>query len=503
MSDSITGLGFGVGLATGVVVTALAKYLFSLSDNKSASQQLTSPATTTTTSGSTVVDMDKLRRSNIDITLARLENEFGIPSQRLQAIVKSFANELKKGLADDNQMFLQIPSFVSNRPTGTELGSYLALDLGGTNFRVCEVLLEGQGRVRIRQKKYPLTEELKSGSGKQLFDFFAVKVAEFLDEHGLPRDIKTTLGFTFSFPVTQTGINQGALCFWNKGFSCEGVVGHDVCELLQSALTRQGLNITVSALVNDTVGTLVAHAYTDPQTYVGIILGTGTNAAYVERVENITKWNGPIPPNGEMIMNTEWGGFNEPAVLNITKYDKTIDRASANPGIQVFEKLISGMYLGEITRQVIVDLISTGELFRGQSSPAINKGYSFETAFMSRIERDHTLELADTKAVLEDLLKVPATTIDDRRIVKRICELVGTRAARLSAAATAAIITKINKLDGCTVAIDGSLFEHYPHFANRMRDALHELLGLSAENIVLTLAHDGSGQGAALIAAVA
>ncbi len=74
----------------------------------------------------------------------------------------------------------------------------------------------------------------------------------------------------------------------------------------------------------------------------------------------------------------------------------------------------------------------------------------------------------------------------------------------------AAIITKMNRLNGCTVAIDGSVFVNYPHYANRMKDALRELVGLTAENIVLAqgnnnfeiyfVARDGSGQGAALIA---
>lgn len=52
------------------------------------------------------------------------------------------------------------------------------------------------------------------------------------------------------------------------------------------------------------------------------------------------------------------------------------------------------------------------------------------------------------------------------------------------------------------MAIDGSVFEHYPHFKNRMYDALREIFGLSADNINLALARDGSGVGAALIAAV-
>ncbi len=101
------------------------------------------------------------------------------------------------------------------------------------------------------------------------------------------------------------------------------------------------------------------------------------------------------------------------------------------------------------------------------------------------MSRDHTIELSDTKFVLEEIVKVAETSVEDRRIVKRVCELVGTRAARLSAAGVAALATKMNRLDGCTVAIDGSLFEHYPHFGNRMRDALREVLGITAENIIL------------------
>jgi hexokinase len=106
--------------------------------------------------------------------------------------------------------------------------------------------------------------------------------------------------------------------------------------------------------------------------------------------------------------------------------------------------------------------------------------------------------------LLEDIFNIKApTSLRDRRMVKRVCELVGTRAARLSAAGIAALVTKTNRLNQCTVAIDGSLFEHYPHFGNRMRDALREMLGLSADNILLEQARDGSGQGAALIAALA
>ena len=138
--------------------------------------------------------------------------------------------------------------------------------------------------------------------------------------------------------------------------------------------------------MNDTVGTLMAHAYTDPQTYIGVILGTGTNAAYVEKQSEIEKAD-YASPTGEMIINTEWGAYNEASVLPITKYDRALDRASSNPKSQIFEKMISGMYLGEITRLILLDLISTGELFFGEGSKELATAYSFDTAYMSRIER--------------------------------------------------------------------------------------------------------------------
>lgn len=62
---------------------------------------------------------------------------------------------------------------------------------------------------------------------------------------------------------------------------------------------------------------------------------------------------------------------------------------------------------------------------------------------------------------------------------------MATRSARLAAAGVAAIITKMNRLNDCTVAIDGSVFVNYPHYANRMKDALREVVGITAENIVL------------------
>ena len=63
------------------------------------------------------------------------------------------------------------------------------------------------------------------------------------------------LGFTFSFPCEQQGLAKASLVKWTKGFSCEGVEGQDVVQLVQEAIERRGdVKIEVCAILNDTTG---------------------------------------------------------------------------------------------------------------------------------------------------------------------------------------------------------------------------------------------------------
>lgn len=109
---------------------------------------------------------------------------------------------------------------------------------------------------------------------------------------------------------------------------------------------------------------------------VGCIFGTGCNAAYMENCGSIPKLKHlNLPDDTPMAINCEYGAFdNEHKVLPITKYDTVIDEESPRPGQQAFEKMIAGLYLGEIFRLVIVDLHENKNiLFEGQDiSPSRN-----------------------------------------------------------------------------------------------------------------------------------
>ncbi|KAG0256297.1 glucokinase [Mortierella polycephala] len=441
------------------------------------------------------------------LALQALIEEFTITPELFQAIKRNFMEGMLKGLKKDGETMAMVTSYVIGRLDGSETGSYLALDVGGTNLRVVSVHLTGGGEINTRQTKYRIDEHLKVGDAKSLFDFMAVCVDSFLDEHQIVvrGDSQIELGFTFSFPVLQTAINRGTLISWTKGFNAAGMVGKDPVAFLQDAFNRRHIPVRVAALVNDTVGTLLAHAYTHPNTIMGVILGTGCNGAYIEKVSNIEKWKGKTPAD-EMIINMEFGAFDkERQILPLTMFDNKLDRKSVNPNKQILEKMIAGMYLGEITRNVLLNLIDRRLLFEGHISPDLNHMWTFETAYMSTIEADNTPTLHATRKILESTLSFPQTTLNDRQIVKIVVELVGMRAARLSAAAIAAILDHTGawkvKSD---IGIDGSLFEYYPSFDTDIMDGLEEAFGPEArKNVSIGLAQDGSGVGAALCALLA
>ena len=84
------------------------------------------------------------------------------------------------------------------------------------------------------------------------------------------------LGLCFSFPMEQNALDSGTLVRWSKGFSCPGAVGTDVARALEAACRARGAPVHVSALVNDTVGTLAAARYVDGDDAVAaLVLNAG------------------------------------------------------------------------------------------------------------------------------------------------------------------------------------------------------------------------------------
>jgi len=433
--------------------------------------------------------------------IAYLDKLFALSVNDLKNMINEMHTEMQNGLSGYTSSLPMIPSFV-NIPEGNEKGHFLALDLGGTNFRVVKVVLDGKGGALVTaSSKYVLKKKDIQGTGEDLFNFIALCIKEFVNENNIEESEIVDLGFTFSFAVEQTNIAAGTLIGWSKGFTSSGVVGEDVVVCLNEALRRNGIfNIRVAALVNDTVGTLVAKNYTEKTCDVGVILGTGTNACYSETMANITKWRG-VRHNKSMIINMEWGIFDK---LPLTYYDKILDKNTANPKDHILEKMISGLYLGELMRLILRDMASRGIYFNDKDMLGFARIGSFKTEYMSRIVEDSSLNLVDVEAFMKEygFVSITKETIE---VMKEVSLIIAGRSAKLAGTAIGAVIAwKDPELrEKHTVGIDGSLFEKFPGYADMMYKVLNVLFGDKSDKIRLDIAKDGSGKGAAIIAAIA
>ncbi|XP_035522916.1 hexokinase-2-like [Morone saxatilis] len=432
---------------------------------------------------------------------------FCLSLEKLQEVSARLKKALVRGLGKHSHHkapVKMLPTFVRATPDGTEKGDFLALDLGGTNFRVLHVRVveEMQKVLKMDSQICAIPQEMMLGTGEQLFDHIAACLSDFL----VSQDLKgqtLPLGFTFSFPCEQKEIDKSILIRWTKGFNCSGVEGKDVVMLLKEAIHRRGdYDIGSVAMVNDTVGTMMSCGYRDKSCEIGMIIGTGTNACYMEEMKNVKRAEGE---DGRMCINTEWGGFGDDGSLQdiLTEFDKVVDKMSINPGVHTFEKMISGMYLGEIVRLVLVRLTEVKLLFKGQTSEALRTPGSFETKFISEIEeQDNGLENAQN--ILTKLgLK---WELVDSRVVRLVCDTISSRSARLCAAALATIANRIRVNRGLdhlktTVGVDGTVYRKHPNFSDKLKAAVR-LLAPQCD-ITFLVSEDGSGKGAAMVTAVA
>nr|QNL10624.1 hexokinase [Haematococcus lacustris] len=459
---------------------------------------------------------------------------------------------LQRDITADGRHMLMLPSFVLKLPDGTETGDAYAIDLGGTNFRVMHVRLSEQRSLVAAQELHEvaLPVEVYTGSCTQLFDFLAHTLTGFIREHGGCNSMKAgglpVVGFCFSFPTHQTALDAGVLLDWTKNFTCVGAIGQDPVKLLSEALERAGQPCHIAALLNDSVAVLAAHRYLEPSTSIAVIIGTGTNACYVERLGALTKWR-PTSPSGQLldlapetetVVNVEWGSFWSPALPHCAE-DWEVDAATAHQGKGMFEKLLSGMFLGEVARRMLLRLVADTKLLGDwSSSPDAARVMAtlavkgvLTTAHLAAIVEDRSPRLTITAQVLSEALGAGQKLApwSSRRVVRCVCEMVARRSALMLALGLRALLIHTGwvaanratgeeasqttatsrSTDRCatgytTVAFDGGVYAKFGAYRDMLRAALDHLLGPELSSKVhFELSHDGSCFGAAVLAVAA
>jgi hexokinase len=176
--------------------------------------------------------------------------ELVLTNDQLEKVSSLLLNEFNEGLRRETNAFASVkmfPTFVRDVSNGKEEGKYLALDLGGTNFRVLLIELHGD-QFLMDNQIFSVPQQIMLGSGEELFDHIAQCLASFMEQKNV-KQYKLALGFTFSFPCVQQGLTKARLVSWTKGFNCSGVEGEDVVQLLRNAIKRRGVRIDYFLIV--------------------------------------------------------------------------------------------------------------------------------------------------------------------------------------------------------------------------------------------------------------
>lgn len=277
--------------------------------------------------------------------------------------LERFLEHMRKGLAGVPQpdAMPMIPTYLAlGRKVPTE-EPVIVMDAGGTNFRICTVTFDRKMEAKVEHfKKFPMPGTDREISGDEFYNTIADTLLPYLE-------YSRKIGFCFSYACEIQPNRDGRILNFSKEVRCPEAVGSLVGESLKKVLKEKGVEEDVHiVLLNDTVAALLGgYAKTNAREYdgnCGFILGTGTNCAYLESNENITKLRGKINPFSNMIINMETGDYR---IDSLSPIDREIDALTNAPGTYSFEKLISGRYQGLQALYTIREAIESTDLFSG------------------------------------------------------------------------------------------------------------------------------------------
>ena len=279
-----------------------------------------------------------------------MENIFDLTTEQLREIANNLQAKIEEGLKKDGMEILDIPTHISPKKD-IEDGKVLALDWGGTNFRVAIVEFKNGKPSVIESKKKPLSA--KETTGFKQDDLFNEMASLICELENLDESV-TQIGYCFSYPAASRLNGDAILLRWTKSIEIWDMVEQPVGEPLMKFLNNyKNIRTTFTNIkvINDTVACLFAGlSEAGYDSYMGLIVGTGTNMASLMQLDKIEKLNSK--EEGVIPVNLESGNFKPP---HLTVVDGLVDAMSNNKGNQLFEKAISGGYVGEVFRTVFMN----------------------------------------------------------------------------------------------------------------------------------------------------
>ncbi len=376
-----------------------------------------------------------------------IEQELDADRIDFEAETALFLANLRQGLVKDNVAMHMFPSYIEvgkNIPKGETV---IVMDAGGTNLRVAALTFNDRLDAIVEHFSiYPMPGTKESVSKKTFFS----TLVKYL-EPVLPLSDK--IGLCFSYATVMYPDRDGRPLAFSKEVKLPEVEGELIGENLKQALKEHGYEKEVGIVIlNDTVAALLGGmsqvGNREISSFVGFILGTGTNTAYIENNSRIAKVKG-LNLDKAMIMNTESGTY---PIENRSPIDKIIDAKTQIPGDHLFEKLLSGRYKGTQLYYTLVAAVEAG-LFSEGFAEALDQIDDLEAKEVSRF-----LNQAHGSGLLAGFCQ----NDEDRETLYALIDNLEERAARLVIVNFAAILEQLghgkNPLAPVAITVDGSTY---------------------------------------------
>jgi hexokinase len=345
----------------------------------------------------------------------------------IHKLVESFTAEMIGGLEGGNSSLRMIPTYIeADNEFLTEV-PVAAIDAGGTNFRAATVKFTREGKLELTDNVMASMPGLNGEISKE--EFF-----ETLTRYIKPiTDKCDRIGFCFSYPTEIFPNKDGKLLQFCKEVQAPGVIGEMVGKSLLETLGTPDKQIV---LLNDTVATLLAGKSSsfdrDYDSFMGFILGTGTNTCYIEHNKNIIKTK-DLDREKSQIINVESGNFGK---APRTEIDIAFDNTTSNPGNYSFEKMFSGGYLGGLCLYTIKKAAEEGCFTHSSTEKVLSLG---------QLTSEDANNFISKRPSEQGALQSCMTTAQDEANCIALIENLVDRAAKLVAANLAAVLLKTDK----------------------------------------------------------
>ena len=380
--------------------------------------------------------------------------------------------DMQQGLdAEPGKNFLEssqamIPTWANPPVEAPRNEDVIVIDAGGTNFRVCLVHFDEQGQYTISDlQKSSMPGIEREYSKKEFFDTIAANL-----DH--VKNKATKIGFCFSYAMRITPDGDGEVLSFSKEIKAPEVVGSLVGECLSEALVARGwVKPERIVLLNDTAAALLAGATTAIDglrysSYIGFILGTGMNSAYIEYspIKKIANSSHTVPDS--QIVVCEAGLYNK---LPRSDFDIAFDKTTNTPKQYIIEKMCSGAYLGAVTSIAVRTACEEG-LFTEAAAKALLAVDDFTLFDMDRF----FYKPYNTETVLGKAISCGTQT--DYDTLYLILDAFVDRCARLTSAIISASVLKSGKGTSPTLPVsilcDGTTFYKTHNLYSRIQGYL-------------------------------